>query len=104
MPVRKVGRPLGRMPEGRRCPAKTIANRFARWSECGIWQQIFATVASPSDAPERTALDSYQVNVQRCAGALQMLPPRGSWDFGTTPKVTLLRAYTLSQYPARAQN
>ena len=48
-------------------PHKTIYNRFARWSERGIWQKIFETVASPSDAPERVALDSSHVKAHRCA-------------------------------------
>jgi transposase len=30
----------------------TISNRFARWSERGIWQKIFETVATPSEPPE----------------------------------------------------
>src|SRR5207249_7611543 len=34
-------------------PSKTIYNRFARWSERGIWQKIFACVAGPSDPPEQ---------------------------------------------------
>ncbi len=29
-------------------PRKTIYNRFARWSERGIWQRIFAAGAAPS--------------------------------------------------------
>ena len=32
-------------------PHKTIYNRFARWSERGIWQSIFAAVAASSDTP-----------------------------------------------------
>ena len=30
-------------------PHKTIYNRFARWSERGIWQNIFAAVGAGSD-------------------------------------------------------
>jgi transposase len=32
-------------------PAKTIYNRFARWSERGIWQKMFTAVAGEPDAP-----------------------------------------------------
>jgi transposase len=39
-------------------PHKTIYNRFARWSERGIWQKIFEAVAAPSKTPEQAALDS----------------------------------------------
>lgn len=48
-------------------PHKTIYNRFARWSERGIWQNIFAAVAAPSEAPGQVALDSSHVKIHRCA-------------------------------------
>jgi mannitol 2-dehydrogenase len=48
-------------------PHKTIYNRFARWSERGIWQDIFAAVAACSDAPGQVALDSSHVKIHRCA-------------------------------------
>jgi len=48
-------------------PHKTIYNRFARWSERGIWQNIFAAVAASSDTPGQVALDSSHVKIHRCA-------------------------------------
>ena len=48
-------------------PHKTIYNRFARWSERGIWQNIFKAVAEPTDDPQRVALDTSHVKVHRCA-------------------------------------
>jgi transposase len=48
-------------------PHKTIYNRFARWSERGIWQKIFECVAAPCDPPEQAALDSSHVKAHRCA-------------------------------------
>ena len=48
-------------------PHKTIYNRFARWSERGIWQNIFAAVAASSDVPGQVALDSSHVKIHRCA-------------------------------------
>jgi len=48
-------------------PHKTIYNRFARWSERGIWQNIFAAVAAGPDAPGQVALDSSHVKIHRCA-------------------------------------
>jgi mannitol 2-dehydrogenase len=48
-------------------PYKTVYNRFARWSERGIWQRIFEAVATPSEPPEQAALDSSHVKVHRCA-------------------------------------
>ena len=48
-------------------PHKTIYNRFARWSDRGIWQKIFEAVATPDEPPEQVALDSSHVKVHRCA-------------------------------------
>jgi len=48
-------------------PHKTIYNRFARGSERGIWQRIFAAVAGTADTPEQVALDSSHVKIHRCA-------------------------------------
>jgi len=48
-------------------PHKTVYNRFARWSERGIWQKIFEAVATPDDPPDQVALDSSHVKVHRCA-------------------------------------
>jgi transposase len=48
-------------------PHKTIYNRFARWSERGIWQNIFAAVAASAVAPGPVALDSSHVKIHRCA-------------------------------------
>src|SRR5262245_25241488 len=48
-------------------PHKTIYNRFARWSERGIWQKIFAAAAASDAAPKQVALDSSHVKAHRCA-------------------------------------
>lgn len=48
-------------------PHKTVYNRFARWSERGVWQKIFECVAAPPDPPEQAALDSSHVKAHRCA-------------------------------------
>jgi transposase len=48
-------------------PYKTIYNRFARWSERGIWQVLLAAVAGERDTPEQVALDSSHVKIHRCA-------------------------------------
>src|SRR5947207_1169036 len=49
-------------------PAKTVYNRFNRWSARGIWQSIFEAAAEPAEPPERMALDSTHVKAHRCAG------------------------------------
>jgi transposase len=46
-------------------PHKTIYNRFARWSERGIWQKIFEAVAAPSERPKQAALETSHVKVRR---------------------------------------
>jgi transposase len=48
-------------------PHKTIYNRFARWSERGIWQNIFTAVAAATDTPAQVALDASHVKIHRCA-------------------------------------
>ena len=48
-------------------PHKTIYNRFARWSERGIWQNLLAAVAGEQDTPAQVALDSSHVKIHRCA-------------------------------------
>lgn len=48
-------------------PHKTVYNRFARWSERGVWQKIFEVVSTPSEPPEQASLDSSHVKVHRCA-------------------------------------
>jgi mannitol 2-dehydrogenase len=57
-------------------PHKTIYNRFARWSERGIWQSIFAAVAAPSEGPGQVALDSSHVKIHTCASGGKGGPKR----------------------------
>jgi transposase len=59
-------------------PHRTVYNRFNRWSGCGIWQQIFETVAGSPEPPEQAALDSIHVKAHRCAGGGKRMarPPR----------------------------
>lgn len=49
-------------------PAKTVYNRFRRWSDRGYWQKLFEAVTGAAQVPERVALDSTHVKVHRCAG------------------------------------
>ena len=49
-------------------PHKTVYNRFARWSERGIWQKICESVAVRARTPKRASLDASHVKVHRCAG------------------------------------
>lgn len=49
-------------------PKKTLYNRFVRWSERGIWENIFSALAGAEDAPDRLFIDSSCIKVHRCAG------------------------------------
>ena len=49
-------------------PRKTLYNRFVRWAERGIWEDIFSTLAGAEDAPDRLFIDSSCIKVHRCAG------------------------------------
>jgi len=49
-------------------PKKTLYNRFVRWAERGIWEDIFATLASAGEAPDRLFIDSSCIKVHRTAG------------------------------------
>lgn len=49
-------------------PKKTLYNRFVRWAERGIWEDIFSTLAGAEDAPDRLFIDSSCIKVHRCAG------------------------------------
>jgi mannitol 2-dehydrogenase len=49
-------------------PKKTLFNRFVRWAERGIWEDIFSALAGAEDAPDRLFIDSTCIKVHRCAG------------------------------------
>lgn len=49
-------------------PKKTLYNRFVRWAERGIWEDIFAALAGAEDAPDRLFIDSTCIKVHRTAG------------------------------------
>jgi hypothetical protein len=51
-----------------------IYNRFSRWSEKGVWQKIFACVASSCEVPEQAVLDSSHVKIHRCANGGKVWP------------------------------
>src|ERR1700675_1345296 len=49
-------------------PKKTLYNRFVRWAERGVWEDIFSALAGAEDAPARLFIDSTCIKVHRCAG------------------------------------
>jgi transposase len=48
-------------------PRKTLYNRFVRWAERGIWQDIFAKLAASGGPPAEALLDSTHIKVHRSA-------------------------------------
>lgn len=48
-------------------PRKTLYNRFVRWTEKGIWQDIFIALADSGGPPSQTLIDSSAVRAHRSA-------------------------------------
>lgn len=48
-------------------PRKTLYNRFVRWADKGIWQNIFQALASAGGPPAQVLIDSSAVKAHRCA-------------------------------------
>jgi transposase len=46
-------------------PKKTLYNRFVRWAEHGIWEDIFSALAGTQDTPDRLIIDSSCIKVHR---------------------------------------
>ncbi len=46
-------------------PRKTLYNRFQRWAERGIWEDIFSALAGREDVPDRLMIDSTIVKAHR---------------------------------------
>ena len=64
----KSGGRWGDCPEHVYGPKKTLYNRFRRWAERGIWEDIFAALAGAEEAPDRVFIDSTCIKVHRTAG------------------------------------
>ena len=60
-------------------PKKTLYNRFVRWAERGIWENIFSALAGAEGVPDRLFI-SGSVSLVR----LQNKPPgvRGAYGMG----------------------
>ena len=64
----KSGGRWGDCPEHVYGPKKTLYNRFVRWAERGIWEDVFNTLAGGEGPPDRLFIDSTCIKVHRCAG------------------------------------
>lgn len=51
-------------------PAKTLYNRFIRWSRAGIFNGIFAALAAAGDAHEVVMIDATHLKAHRTAASL----------------------------------
>jgi transposase len=51
-------------------PAKTLYNRFIRWSRLGVFARIFAALAAEADIPERLMIDATHLKAHRTAASL----------------------------------
>lgn len=48
-------------------PKKTLYNRFVRWADKGVWQDVFQTLASAGGPPAELLIDSTAVKAHRSA-------------------------------------
>ena len=80
-------------------PKKTLYNRFVRWAERGIWQDIFSALAGAEGIPDRLFIDSTCIKVHRTAGGAKACAEHrrsgGPWPMvsarhagGETPRST----------------
>jgi putative transposase len=51
-------------------PAKTLYNRFVRWSRLGVFDRIFATLAGRAGEPDWMMIDSTHLKAHRTAASL----------------------------------
>jgi transposase len=51
-------------------PHKTLYNRFIRWSRMGVFDRIFAALASAGPKPERIMIDATHLKAHRTAASL----------------------------------
>lgn len=84
-------------------PKKTLYNRFVRWAERGIWEDIFSALAGAEEAPDRLFIDSTCIKVHRCAGGGKGGPwlmvsasPKGGATPSSTPSATRRAALSSS--------
>jgi transposase len=61
-------------------PPTTIYNRFVRWAERGIWENLFRELAGNGRSTDTQMIDSTHVKAHRsAAGGKRMARPVGRW-------------------------
>jgi len=53
-------------------PPTTIYNRFARWAERGVWEQMFQALAARGRSTERRMIESTHIKAHRSAPGLRL--------------------------------
>lgn len=48
-------------------PRKTLYNRFVRWAEKGVWQELFVALAAAGGPPSEVMIDSTHMKAHRSA-------------------------------------
>lgn len=51
-------------------PHKTLYNRFIRWSEMGVFDTIFTTLATAEGVPDQLQIDATHLKAHRTAASL----------------------------------
>ena len=51
-------------------PHKTLYNRFIRWSQIGVFDRIFSTLAAESTASQTVMIDATHLKAHRTAASL----------------------------------
>src|SRR3546814_1006766 len=70
-------------------PRKTLYNRFVRWAEKGIWQELFVTLAAAGGPPAEVLIDSTHMKAHRsAAGGKGGLSPRRSASAGAVGRAS----------------
>jgi len=76
-------------------PRKTLYNRFVRWAEKGIWQELFVTLASMGGPPAEVLIDSTHMKAHRsAAGGKGGLCSRRSGSAGAAATASSTRSPT----------
>lgn len=77
-------------------PKKTLYNRFVRWAEKGVWQELFVTLAAAGGPPAEILIDSTHMKAHRsAAGGKGGLSPRRSASAGAAGRASSTRSPTV---------
>jgi transposase len=83
-------------------PRTTVFNRFNRWSQRGVWQELFAALAASEAPPLLGMVDSTSVKAHRCASGAKgesRAKPLAARVAGVRPRSTLCATPTGASTP-----